>query len=204
VKIEIIKSAVKRWLRARTAVAPSLAAVCTLLFAVFADTRSTPAKSGQESLARQLEHPDVRDDLEQSRRDAGRATQILASRRLPESVPGVSVDRQCGSSQQALHFAAALVKSGVQDIVIAAGVEHMTRVPMFFPSMLAEQAGMGSYHQAEGIRRRYPDILFRQFTGAESVARKYELNKEDLRSNCCCRFNWGIGLPQCIYGMVLR
>jgi len=67
---------------------------------------------------------------------------VLASRRLPESVPGVSVDRQCGSSQQALHFATALVKSGIQDVVIAAGVEHMTRVPMFSPSTLAEQAGM--------------------------------------------------------------
>jgi len=114
---------------------------------------------------------------------------ILASRRLPESVPGVSVDRQCGSSQQALHFAAALVKSGVQDIVIAAGVEHMTRVPMFFSFDARRAGGIGSYHQAEGIRRRYPDILFRQFTGAEGVDRKYELNKEDLRSNCCCRFN---------------
>src|SRR5258708_24940978 len=69
---------------------------------------------------------------------------VLASRRLPESVPGVSVDRQCGSSQQALHFATALVKSGIQDVVIAAGVEHMTRVPMVSPSTLAEQAGMGA------------------------------------------------------------
>lgn len=105
---------------------------------------------------------------------------VLASRRLPESVPGVSVDRQCGSSQQALHFATALVKSGIQDVVIAAGVEHMTRVPMFSPSTLAEQAGMGTYYQAEGIRRRYPDILFSQFTGAESVARKYRLSREAM------------------------
>jgi acetyl-CoA C-acetyltransferase len=105
---------------------------------------------------------------------------ILASRRLPESVPGGSVDRQCGSSQQALHFATALVSSGIQDIVIASGVEHMTRVPMFTPSILAEQAGMGSYHHAEGIRQRYPDILFSQFMGAESVAQKYNLSKESM------------------------
>jgi acetyl-CoA C-acetyltransferase len=60
---------------------------------------------------------------------------ILASQ-LPESVPGTSVDRQCGSSQQALHFAAQAVMSGSMDIVIAAGVESMTRVPMGLPSTL--------------------------------------------------------------------
>ena len=55
---------------------------------------------------------------------------ILASKHIPESVPGTSVDRQCGSSQQAVHFAAQAVLSGVQDVVIAAGVEHMTSVPI--------------------------------------------------------------------------
>ncbi len=104
---------------------------------------------------------------------------VLASR-LPESVPAVSIDRQCGSSQQALHFAAQAVMSGTQDVVIAAGVEHMTRVPMFSPSLLAEQAGMGSYHKARGIADRYPDIQFSQFTGAELVARKYGLTKEAM------------------------
>src|SRR5699024_4680398 len=54
---------------------------------------------------------------------------VLASK-LPESVPGTSIDRQCGSSQQALHFAAQAVMSGTQDVVIAAGVESMTRTPM--------------------------------------------------------------------------
>ena len=49
---------------------------------------------------------------------------------LPENVPGTTVDRQCGSSQQAIHFAAQAVMSGVQDVVIAAGVEHMTGVPI--------------------------------------------------------------------------
>jgi acetyl-CoA C-acetyltransferase len=104
---------------------------------------------------------------------------VLASK-LPESVPAVSIDRQCGSSQQALHFAAQAVMSGVQDVVVAAGVEHMTRVPMFSPSTLAEQAGMGSYYTAAGIAERYPDIQFSQFTGAEMVARKYGLTKDAL------------------------
>ena len=102
---------------------------------------------------------------------------VLASK-LPESVPAVTIDRQCGSSQQALHFAVQAVMSGTQDVVVAAGVEHMTRVPMFSPSLLAEQAGMGSYHTAQGIAARYPDIQFSQFTGAELVARKYGLSKD--------------------------
>ncbi|WP_372656478.1 beta-ketoacyl synthase N-terminal-like domain-containing protein, partial [Hydrogenophaga sp.] len=69
---------------------------------------------------------------------------VLASK-LPESVPGTSIDRQCGSSQQALHFAAQAVMSGSMDVVIAAGVESMTRVPMFSPSSLASKAGLGTY-----------------------------------------------------------
>ena len=68
---------------------------------------------------------------------------VLASR-LPESVPGTSVDRQCGSSQQALHFAAQAVMSGTQDIVIAAGVESMTRVPMGLSVALPAQNGFGN------------------------------------------------------------
>src|SRR5690606_16031345 len=67
---------------------------------------------------------------------------VLASR-LPESVPAVSVDRQCGSSQQAIQFAAQAVMSGTQDVVIAAGVESMTRVPMFSPVSVFREAGLG-------------------------------------------------------------
>jgi len=69
---------------------------------------------------------------------------IMASK-LPESVPGTSVDRQCGSSQQALHFAAQAVMSGTMDIVIAAGVEAMTRVPMGLASSLPAKNGFGTY-----------------------------------------------------------
>jgi acetyl-CoA C-acetyltransferase len=63
---------------------------------------------------------------------------------LPESVPGTSVDRQCGSSQQALHFAAQAVMSGTMDIVIAAGVESMTRVPMGHAVRAAAKNGLGT------------------------------------------------------------
>ena len=103
---------------------------------------------------------------------------VLASR-LPESVPGTSIDRQCGSSQQALHFAAQAVMSGAMDIVIAAGVESMTRVPMFTPSTLPQKAGLGFY-QSLAINQRYNDVVFSQFMGAEMVARKYGLSKEEL------------------------
>ncbi|HEX7727214.1 MAG TPA: beta-ketoacyl synthase N-terminal-like domain-containing protein [Rhizomicrobium sp.] len=69
---------------------------------------------------------------------------VLASK-LPESVPGTSVDRQCGSSQQALHFAAQAVMSGAMDIVIASGVESMSRVPMGLSAALPAKNGFGNY-----------------------------------------------------------
>ncbi len=103
---------------------------------------------------------------------------VLASR-LPESVPGTSIDRQCGSSQQAIHFAAQAVMSGSMDVVIAAGVESMTRVPMFTSSALPQKAGLGFY-QSPAINQRYHNEVFSQFTGAEMMARKYGLSKDEL------------------------
>ena len=103
---------------------------------------------------------------------------ILASK-LPESVPGTSVDRQCGSSQQALQFAAQAVMSGTMDIVIAAGVESMTRVPMGLSVALPAQNGFGTY-MSPGIQEKYPNIQFSQFVGAEMVAEKYGLTKDEL------------------------
>ena len=103
---------------------------------------------------------------------------VLASR-LPESVPATSLDRQCGSSQQALHFAAQAVMSGTMDCVIASGVESMSRVPMFTPSELPRKAGLGEY-TSPGIKARYKDAVFSQFAGAEMMARKYDLSKESL------------------------
>jgi len=103
---------------------------------------------------------------------------VLASR-LPESVPGTSIDRQCGSSQQALQFAAQAVMSGTQDVVIAAGVESMTRVPMFSTTELPRKNGLGFY-MSPRMRQRYPDVEFSQFLGAELLARKYGLEKDRL------------------------
>jgi len=103
---------------------------------------------------------------------------VLASK-LPESVPATSVDRQCGSSQQALHFAAQAVMSGTMDIVIAAGVESMTRVPMGMPVTLPLKNGLGFY-VSPLMARRYPDVQFSQFTGAEMIERNYGIEKDEL------------------------
>ena len=103
---------------------------------------------------------------------------VLASH-LPQHIPGVSVDRQCGSSQQALHFAAATVMSGVMDCVIAAGVESMTRAPMGLSSEVLAKNGYG---RAKSPRQeaRYPDIVFSQFTGAEMMAEKHGFSKDEI------------------------
>jgi len=103
---------------------------------------------------------------------------VLASK-LPESVPGTSVDRQCGSSQQALHFAAQAVMSGSMDVVIAAGVESMSRVPMGMPMTLPLKNGLGHYVSPQ-MQARYPGVEFSQFFGAEAIAKKYELSKDVL------------------------
>ena len=103
---------------------------------------------------------------------------VLASR-LPESVPATSVDRQCGSSQQALQFAAQAVMSGTMDVVIASGVESMTRVPMGLSVTLAAKEGFG-VPKSPRMEERYPNIQFSQFMGAEMVAEKYKLTKEQL------------------------
>ena len=103
---------------------------------------------------------------------------VLASR-MPESVPATSVDRQCGSSQQALQFAAQAVMSGTQDIVIAAGVESMTRVPMGLSASLPAQNGFG-IPMSPAQQARYPNIQFSQFAGAEMIAEKYKLTKDQI------------------------
>jgi acetyl-CoA C-acetyltransferase len=102
---------------------------------------------------------------------------VLASH-LPDSVPAVTIDRQCGSSQQAVHFAAQAVLSGTQDMVIAAGVESMSRVPMGSTVALYAQAGLGTGPWSEAARRRYGVTAFDQFTGAQMIAEKYGFTRE--------------------------
>jgi acetyl-CoA C-acetyltransferase len=104
---------------------------------------------------------------------------VLASN-LPESVPAVAVDRQCGSSQQAVQFAAQAVMSGVQDVVIAGGAESMTRVPMFSNISLHEKEGLGIGPISGRIKARYGVEAFSQFDGAEMIASKYGFDRDTL------------------------
>ena len=104
---------------------------------------------------------------------------VLASN-LPQSVPAVTIDRQCGSSQQSIQFAAQAVMSGTQDVVIAMGVESMTRVPMFSNVTLHAQAGMGEGPFSDRIQTRYGTKDFSQFTGAQMIADKYGFSRDAL------------------------
>ncbi|MCO8308672.1 acetyl-CoA C-acetyltransferase [Streptomyces hygroscopicus] len=102
---------------------------------------------------------------------------------LPEEVPGVTVDRQCGSSQQALHFAAQAVLSGTQDLVVAGGVQNMSTVPIGFASGRAtEPLGLtgGPFAGSQGWRARYGDRPVSQFHGAELIARKWDITREAM------------------------
>ena len=98
---------------------------------------------------------------------------------LPESVPGVTIDRQCGSSQQAVHFAAQAVLSGTQDLVIAAGVENMSMVPMGSTVALPHEKGMPG-PLGPGWRDRYGDQEISQFRGAQLVCEKWGLKRYQL------------------------
>jgi acetyl-CoA C-acetyltransferase len=104
---------------------------------------------------------------------------VLASKNLPDSVPAVSIDRQCGSSQQSMQFAAQSVMSGTQDMVIAAGGESMSRVPMGSTAMLFMKEGLGNY-KSPRLEERYPGIMFSQFMGAEMIVKKHGFNREML------------------------
>ena len=97
---------------------------------------------------------------------------------LPEGVPGVTIDRQCGSSQQAVHFAAQAVMSGTQDIVVASGVENMGLVPMGANAKFAIDAGIPIY--GEGWGKRYGDQEISQFRGAQLIVEKWGQTREQL------------------------
>ncbi|UYQ60383.1 acetyl-CoA C-acetyltransferase [Streptomyces peucetius] len=102
---------------------------------------------------------------------------------LPEEVPGVTVDRQCGSSQQAVHFAAQGVLSGTQDLVVAGGTQSMSQIPIAFASRrAAEPLGLteGPYAGSRGWRARYGDRPIDQFHGAELIAEKWGIGREAM------------------------
>jgi len=105
---------------------------------------------------------------------------IVLSSKLPLTVPGTTVDRQCGSSQQALHFAAQAVMSGTQDVVIAGGVEVMSLVPIGSNILDGMRMKRGN-PQGPKIMEKYK-VQFSQFLGAELLAKKYDLTRQEMDS----------------------
>jgi acetyl-CoA C-acetyltransferase len=99
---------------------------------------------------------------------------------LPETVPGTTVDRQCGSAQQAVHFAAQAVRSGDMDIVVAGGVEVMSLVPIGAGATLGQQNGMGHPRSGRRWAARYGDQEISQFRGAELIANRWGISRADM------------------------
>ncbi|MFI7382158.1 acetyl-CoA C-acetyltransferase [Streptomyces sp. NPDC049813] len=113
--------------------------------------------------------------------DIARTSWLAAG--LPEEVPGVTVDRQCGSSQQAVHFAAQGVLSGTQDLVVAGGTQNMSMIPIAFASrQAAEPLGLteGPFAGSEGWRARYGTQPVNQFHGAELIAAKWGIGRDAM------------------------
>ncbi len=107
--------------------------------------------------------------------DIGRSAVLAAG--WPQTVPGTAIDRQCGSSQQSVSFAAASVIAGHYDLVVAGGVESMSRVPM--GASLATANGL-AWPYGDGFRARYGDVLPNQGMGAEMIAQRWNLSRTEL------------------------
>jgi acetyl-CoA C-acetyltransferase len=100
---------------------------------------------------------------------------------LPEEVPGVTIDRQCGSSQQAVHFASQAVMSGCNDIVVAGGVQNMSKIPIGSSMLIGEQFGYADpFSGSRGWLARYGDQEISQFRGAELIAERWDISREAM------------------------
>jgi acetyl-CoA C-acetyltransferase len=100
---------------------------------------------------------------------------------LPDHVPGVTIDRQCGSSQQSVHFAAQGVMSGTSDLIVAGGVQNMSQIPISYAMTAAEPLGMENpFHGSKGWVERYGTQEVSQFRGAEMIAEKWGISREDM------------------------
>lgn len=113
--------------------------------------------------------------------DIGRTCWLVAG--LPEDIPGTTIDRQCGSGQQAVHFAAQAVMAEVNDLVIAGGVQNMSMIPIGSAMTVAEHVGVedeSPFHGSEGWVSRYGTAEVSQFWGAEEIARRWEITREDM------------------------
>ena len=102
---------------------------------------------------------------------------------LPEAIPGTTVDRQCGSSQQAIHFAAQAVLSGTQDLVVAGGVQNMNLIPIGAAFYVAQQFGVADpFSGSKGWQARYGQQQVSQFVSAERIAARWELSREQMEA----------------------
>ncbi|MCX6474478.1 acetyl-CoA C-acetyltransferase [Rhodococcus sp. (in: high G+C Gram-positive bacteria)] len=100
---------------------------------------------------------------------------------FPEHVPGVTVDRQCGSSQQAVHFGAQAILSGTADLIVAGGVQNMSQIPISAAMIVGQQYGFDTPTSGSvGWTERYGDQEVSQFKGAEMIAEKWDVSREEL------------------------
>jgi acetyl-CoA C-acetyltransferase len=111
--------------------------------------------------------------------DIARTCWLVAG--LPEEIPGTTIDRQCGSSQQAVHFAAQAVMSGTSDVIVAGGVQNMSMIPISSAMTLAAPLGFADpFSGSEGWRKRYGDVPVSQFNSAEMIAEKWQASRLDM------------------------
>ena len=111
--------------------------------------------------------------------DVARTAWLVAG--LPDHVPGVTIDRQCGSSQQAVHFAAQGVLSGTQDLVVAGGVQNMSAIPISAAMLVGQQYGFSTpFAESRGWAARYGDVEISQFNSAEMIAQKWDIEREQM------------------------
>ena len=102
---------------------------------------------------------------------------------LPEEIPGTTIDRQCGSSQQAVHFAAQAVMSGTNDLIMTGGVQNMSMIPIAAAMTAAEPFGFTDpFSGSEGWVKRYGTQEVSQFRGAELIAEKWDISREDMEA----------------------
>jgi acetyl-CoA C-acetyltransferase len=100
---------------------------------------------------------------------------------LPEEVPGTTIDRQCGSSQQAVHFAAQAVMSGTSDLVVAGGVQNMSAIPISSAMLVGEQFGFTDpFSGSAGWRERYGTQEISQFRSADMIAEKWDISRDEM------------------------
>jgi acetyl-CoA C-acetyltransferase len=111
--------------------------------------------------------------------DIARTSWLAAG--LNQEVPGTTIDRQCGSSQQSVHFAAQAVMSGINDVVVAGGVQTMSSVPISSAMLAAEPLGFSDpFSGSQGWRARYGDVPVSQFNSAQMIADKWKISREEM------------------------